>query len=88
MAGTPIGGLKASKTNLAKDPEFYSKLGKLGGKSGKAQGSVKGFAQNKERARTAGRKGGLIAAQVRWGVRKPKWYEFGYKHYLKTKSIR
>jgi len=54
MAGTKIGGLKAKEKNLAKDPNFYSKIGKIGGQNG----NTGGFAANPELARIAGAKGG------------------------------
>lgn len=31
MAGTKIGGQRARDKNLKKDPDFYKKLGKIGG---------------------------------------------------------
>lgn len=55
MAGTKAGGLKAVKKNLAKNPNFYRDIGKIGGRNGHSGG----FAANPELARTAGRKGGL-----------------------------
>lgn len=57
MAGTRIGGLKAAAKNLARDPKFYSKIGRRGGKNG----HTGGFHANPELARIAGRKGGLIS---------------------------
>jgi len=54
MAGTKIGGLKAKEKNLAKDPNFYSKIGKIGGQNG----NTGGFAANPELARIAGAIGG------------------------------
>lgn len=32
MAGTKEGGMKSKAKNLAKDPEFYAKIGAKGGK--------------------------------------------------------
>ena len=32
MAGTKTGGLKAAQKNLARDPDFYAKIGRKGGK--------------------------------------------------------
>lgn len=61
MAGTREGALKAKAANLAKDPDYYTKLGKIGGKASKAGG----FASSKvgsdgltgpQRARVAGSK--------------------------------
>jgi len=59
MAGTVIGGIKAAQTNKAKHGEdFYREIGAKGGKSGKAQGTIKGFAADPNRARWAGALGG------------------------------
>lgn len=56
MAGTRAGGLKAAKTNRIKNgPDFYSRIGRKGGKNG----HTGGFATNPDLARIAGRKGGL-----------------------------
>jgi general stress protein YciG len=57
MAGTKAGGLKAAAKNLAKDPNFYAKIGAKGGKNGRTGG----FAANPELARIAGAKGGRIS---------------------------
>lgn len=67
MAGTIEGGRKAAATNKLKNgPDFYARIGSLGGKSSRGGG----FASEKigsdgltgaERAREAGRKGGLIS---------------------------
>jgi general stress protein YciG len=57
MAGTILGGQKARDKNLAKDPEFYSKIGKKGGKNG----HTGGFYANRELARIAGKKGGCTS---------------------------
>jgi general stress protein YciG len=57
MAGTKAGGLKAAKKNLAKDPNFYAKIGAKGGRNG----TTGGFAANPELARIAGAKGGRIS---------------------------
>lgn len=55
MAGTKEGGIKAAKKNLENNPNFYSEIGRKGGKNS----HTGGFAANPELARTAGRKGGL-----------------------------
>lgn len=55
MAGTRIGGLRARDKNLAKDPDFYRKIGSIGGRAL----VPKGFASDRGRAMEAGRKGGL-----------------------------
>jgi hypothetical protein len=66
MAGNAAGGHKAKLKNLAKDPDFYAKIGRKGGKNGKTGG----FASNvvgkdgltgAERARIAGATGGRIS---------------------------
>ena len=54
MAGTKAGGKKAAAKNLARDPDFYAKIGKIGGRIG----TTGGFAANRELARIAGQKGG------------------------------
>lgn len=57
MAGTKIGGMRARDKNLAKDPDFYKRIGSIGGKRGHSGG----FAANHELARIAGAKGGRIS---------------------------
>jgi hypothetical protein len=57
MAGTMLGGQKASVKNLARDPNFYRKIGRIGGRNG----HTGGFAANRELARIAGAKGGRIS---------------------------
>jgi general stress protein YciG len=57
MAGTKAGGQKAAAKNLQRDPDFYAKIGRKGGKNG----STGGFAANSELARIAGAKGGRIS---------------------------
>ena len=57
MAGTKAGGQKAAAKNLARDPLFYSKIGKTGGE----RGHTGGFAANPELARKAGAIGGRIS---------------------------
>lgn len=61
MPGTKAGGLLAREKNLAKDPDYYKRIGSLGGAKGKIHGTIKGFALNRELARTAGAKGGSIS---------------------------
>lgn len=38
MSGTKLGGKKAAAKNLARDPEFYSRIGKIGGTRGHSGG--------------------------------------------------
>lgn len=54
MAGTKVGGLRAAQKNKENDPDFYKKIGKVGGKLG----TTGGFYQDSERAKEAGKKGG------------------------------
>ena len=44
MAGTKAGGQKAAAKNLAKDPNFYAKIGSKGGKNGHTGGFAAGDA--------------------------------------------
>lgn len=58
MSGTLAGGAKAAATNKKKyGNDFYKRIGRMGGS---AQ-VPKGFALNRERAVSAGRKGGTIS---------------------------
>ena len=57
MAGTSAGGKLAAAKNLARDPDFYAKIGAKGGR----KGHTGGFAANPELARIAGAKGGRIS---------------------------
>ena len=58
MPGTKIGGQKAAETNRARHgKDFYARIGAVGG----TKGTTGGFAANRELAREAGRKGGMIS---------------------------
>ena len=57
MSATRAGGLKARDKNLAKDPDFYKKIGAIGGK----KGHTGGFYADRELARRAGAIGGKIS---------------------------
>lgn len=59
MSGSREGGLKAKQTILARDKDFYKRIGRLGGMAEATE--PKGFACNPERARIAGAKGGRIS---------------------------
>ena len=70
MAGTREGGLKARARNLARDPNWYKKIGAKGGAAGKGPDYTGGFASvtvgedgltGKQRAKIAGAKGGTIS---------------------------
>lgn len=68
MSGTKAGGAKCRETNLRIHGEdFYKRIGSKGGK----WCGPKGFALDPERAKNAGRKGGLISKR---GPAKPKEY--------------
>ena len=57
MAGTLAGGRKAAQKNLERDPDFYRKIGAVGG----SRPTTGGFKANPELAREAGRRGGLVS---------------------------
>lgn len=57
MSGSKIGGVKAATTNKKKDPDFYRKIGRLGG----IAGNTGGFASNHTLAQLAGAKGGHLS---------------------------
>ena len=60
MSGTRIGGKKAAETNKKRHGKtFYVDIGRMGGKNG----HTGGFAADHERAKIAGRKGGLISSK-------------------------
>lgn len=62
MAGTKAGGLAAAATNKRKyGPDFYGKIGAIGGKKGRTGG----FFANRELARIAGAKGGKISRRTK-----------------------
>jgi len=62
MAGTKDGGKSAAATNKAKyGPDFYAKIGAMGGKKGRTGG----FYANRELARAAGAKGGRISRRTK-----------------------
>lgn len=64
MSGTRIGGIKAAQTIKEKyGNDYFANLGRTGGMNG----HTGGFAANPALARVAGQKGGLKAAEVRWG---------------------
>lgn len=58
MAGNQEGGKKAAQSNKDRyGNDFYNRIGRLGGKVGRTGG----FYANRELAREAGRKGGMIS---------------------------
>lgn len=58
MSGTLEGGKKAAAKNLAKDPDFYKKMGVLGGKASGTGGFAWLAKHDPERLAAIGRKGG------------------------------
>lgn len=62
MSGSKIGGMKAAQTIKERDPDFYKRIGSVGGKNGHTGGF---YAMTPERRAECGRKGGTIS-------RKPK----------------
>lgn len=68
MAGTKAGGRATAQTNKEKyGDDFYKRIGSLGGKKSNPD-KPKGFAANRELAREAGRKGGLISRKQKKDV--------------------
>ena len=62
MSGTKTGGLAAAKTNKNKyGPDFYARIGSIGGK----KGHTGGFYKNRELARIAGARGGRISRRTK-----------------------
>lgn len=59
MSGTKAGGLKARDKNLANNPDFYKRIGKIGGSNGRGDNYTGGFAGDPELARRAGKIGGM-----------------------------
>lgn len=57
MAGTKQGGQKAAAKNLARNPNHYRDIGRIGGRNG----HTGGFAANPALASIAGAKGGRIS---------------------------
>lgn len=55
MAGNHAGAVKARDKMLSNDPDYYRKIGAIGGRAL----VPKGFASDRSRAMEAGRKGGL-----------------------------
>lgn len=62
MPGTLEGGRKAAATNKTKyGPDFYAKIGGMGGKTVTENTRFKGFASDRTRASWAGVKGGIAS---------------------------
>ena len=62
MAGTTKGGKAAAlKNKELHGPDFYARIGAMGGKKGRTGG----FFANRDLAREAGRKGGRISRRTK-----------------------
>lgn len=68
MSGTKAGGQKAAAKNLAKDPNFYAKIGAIGGANGTTGGfaayipcDCKRIRNSHHKAQCAGMLGGTIS---------------------------
>jgi hypothetical protein len=65
MAGTKTGGRAAAQTNKTKyGPDFYARIGAMGGKNGHTGGFAAG-AEGRERARKYGQIGGKISRRTK-----------------------
>lgn len=71
MAGTKDGGKLAAKTNMTKHgPDFYARIGAMGGRKGRTGGFASGKVgadglTGRERAEKAGRTGGRISRRTK-----------------------
>ncbi|MDB5185808.1 MAG: hypothetical protein JWL85_331 [Candidatus Saccharibacteria bacterium] len=62
MAGTQAGGKAAASTDKNKyGPDFYAKIGAMGGRKGRTGG----FYANRELARVAGARGGRVSRRTK-----------------------
>lgn len=67
MPGTIEGGKRAAAKNKQRHgADFYARIGAMGGR----KGHTGGFAANRELAREAGRKGGLISRRKKATIKK------------------
>jgi outer membrane lipoprotein SlyB len=73
MAGTIEGGRKAREKNLASDPDFYKRIGQIGG----SRGTTGGYASEvvgddgltgRQRARVSGAIGGRVSRRMKEDV--------------------
>ena len=67
MSGTAAGGRKARDKNLARDPNFYAKIGAKGGRNGHTGGFGNGE-EGRALARIAGAKGGRKSRRTKTAV--------------------
>jgi general stress protein YciG len=65
MAGTIEGGKKAAAANLAKDPDFYKKIGARGGSSPSYTREKRAFYIDRKLAARAGYIGGKVSRRGR-----------------------
>lgn len=59
--GTKEGAKKAKQKLLEKDPDYFKRIGTIGGKNGKGLGYQGGFAHPNADPQTAGQKGGRVS---------------------------
>lgn len=78
MAGTKAGAQIAKMKNLAKNPNFYADLGRIGGRAS----NTGGFAYDKELAKVAGTKGGMRSKRGHKFVKETELYI----HYINQKT--
>lgn len=62
MTGTVEGGVKAALTNKQREPGFYKRIGRIGGKKAHEGKNLNGFAKmTPEQRKLYGQKGGRIS---------------------------
>lgn len=70
LSGSRAGGLKAAATNKAKDPNFYRRIGQIGGRNGNRGGFAKAPWESDEEHRARVRAAGALGGSV--SRRKPR----------------
>lgn len=72
MSGSRIGGLKTKQLNLERDPDFYRKIGSIGGKISKGGGfaskticTCSDLKYSHIKAECAGARGGRISRRAK-----------------------
>lgn len=83
MGGNRAGGIAARDTNLANDPDFYKKIGTIGG----SRSRTGGWYANRDLASAAGRIGGMVSRRGRQMTHKERQQykskiDRAYKHVL------
>ena len=71
MAGTKIGGHRSKEALLAADPNFYKRIGAMGGKLGRTGGFAAGE-EGRKRARKYGAIGGAKSKRLPSSYKKHK----------------